>query len=113
MAAAIPVGAAVYGRLPLMVVRNGPIKNEVGCGKCTKSITDRTGRSFPVTCCGDYAEILNPDILFMTDRLDNFSNISFGLVMLSSENSSQTRDALTGIKPAGSITRGLYYRGID
>ena len=113
MAAAIPVGAAVYGRLPLMVVRNCPIKNEIGCGKCTKSITDRTGRKFPVTCCGDYAEILNPDILFMTDRLDNFSNISFGLVMLSSENSSETRDVLKGMKPAGNITRGLYYRGID
>lgn len=113
MAPVIPMGAAVYGRLPLMVVRNCPIKNESGCLKCTKGITDRTGRTFPVVCCGDYAEILNSEILCMTDRLENFRNISFGLVLLSSENSFQTRNALSGIKPAGGITRGLYYRGID
>ena len=45
----LPIGAAVYGRLPLMLTRNCPIRNEVGdCGKCTGHLTDRTDRDLPV-----------------------------------------------------------------
>ena len=109
----IPIGAVVYGRLPLMLTRNCPIKNEVGCGKCTKKLIDRTGRELPVVCSKDYAEILNADRLCMTDRLDEMKNISFGVVYLSDETADETRSALSGRKPQGNITRGLYYRGIQ
>lgn len=108
----IPVGAVVYGRIPLMLTRNCPVKNEVGCKKCTKSLTDRTSRRFPVYCSKDFVEIMNSDILYMSDRLNEFKNISFGVVMLHDENAEQTVNALKGIKPDGNITRGLYYRGV-
>ena len=108
----LPLGAAVYGRLPLMLTRNCPIKNEAGCGKCTKKLTDRTGRELPVVCSKDYAEILNPDRLFMLDRLGELGAPSFGAVYLSDEDADAVRAALSGQKPAGNITRGLYYRGI-
>ena len=108
----LPIGAAVYGRLPLMLTRNCPIKNEVGCGKCTKKLIDRTGRELPVACSKDYAEILNADRLSMLDRTEEFSNISFGVAYLSDENADEIRSALSGRKPQGNITRGLYYRGI-
>ena len=109
----MPLGAVVYGRLPLILTRNCPIKNEVGCGKCTKKLIDRTGRELPVACTKDYAEVLNADRLCMTDRLDEIRNISFGVVYLSDETAEEVRSALSGRKPQGNITRGLYYRGIQ
>ena len=109
----LPLGAVLYGRLPLMLTRNCPIKNEVGCGKCTKKLTDRTGREFPVACSGSYTEILNADRLCMLDRLDQFKNTAFGVIWLSDEDTESTRAALSGRKPVGNITRGLYYRGIS
>ncbi len=108
----IPTGAVIYGRFPLMLTRNCPVKNEVGCKNCTMKITDRTGREFPVSCSPDYIEILNSDCLYMYDRLTSFSNISFGAVILHDENAEQTKAVLSGKKPSGNITRGLYYRGI-
>ena len=44
-----------------MLTRNCPIKNEVGCGKCTKKLIDRTGRELPVVCSKEYVEVLNSD----------------------------------------------------
>ena len=109
----LPLGAVIYGRLPLMLTRNCPIKNEVGsCDKCTGHLIDRTGRTLPVVCNADSKEVLNPDILYMQDRLEEIKNISYGLVMLHDENAEQTEDVLSGMKPAGNITRALYYRGI-
>ena len=107
----LPLGAAVYGHLPLMLTRNCPIKNEVGCKNCTGQLIDRMGKCFPVICSKDYTEILNPDILCMTDK-QLPESISFGLVMLTDENEEQTRRILSGERPDGTLTRGLYYRGI-
>lgn len=108
----LPLGAVVFGRLPLMLTRNCPIKNEVGCAKCTGHLTDRTGRTLPVACSGEYVEILNSDCLYMADRLTELKGVSFGIVILSDEDADQTRCALSGHKPEQNITRGLYYRGI-
>ncbi len=107
-----PVGALIYGRLPLMLTRNCPIKNEVGCKNCGGYITDRTARRLPVACSGDYVEPLNSDILYMGDRLEELVGIDFGVVMLSDENAEETKSALFMKKPRGNITRGLYYRGV-
>lgn len=108
----IPMGAVICGKLPLMLTRNCPIKNEIGCEKCNKRLIDRTNRSFTVQCSEDYVEILNPDTLFMQDKLDQFTSLSFGIIMLSDESGEDTVKLLNGIKPSGHITRGLYYRGI-
>ena len=108
----LPVGVLAYGKIPLMLTRNCPIKNESGCKKCSGHITDRTGREFPVICSPYYTEILNPDCLYMLDRLESFRNISFAVVMLNSESPEQTKAIISGKKPSGNITRGLYYRGI-
>ncbi|MDE6521035.1 MAG: U32 family peptidase [Ruminococcus sp.] len=109
----IPVGAVIYGRFPLMLTRNCPIKNEIGCKNCTGYITDRTARKLPVACSGDYVEILNSDILCMTDKISELSGISFAVVMLYEEDAEQTKSAISGIKPTKNITRGLYYRGVN
>lgn len=109
----ISVGAVIYGRLPLMLTRNCPIKNEIGCNNCTGYITDRTARKLPVACSGDYTEILNSDILYMADKISEFSGINFAVVMLYDEDAEQTKAVLSGKKPTENITRGLYYRGVN
>lgn len=106
------VGMPVYGKIPLMLTVNCPIKNEIGCKKCTGFITDRIRRKLPVFCHAGYTEILNPDVLYI-DSEDIPENVSFGIVMLSDESPEQTRDILSGIKPGGNITRGLYRKGLQ
>lgn len=108
----LPLGAVIYGRLPLMLTRNCPIKNEVSCGKCTGSLIDRTSRKLPVACSKDYVEILNSDILYMGSRISELKNISFGIAMLNEENAEEAKSAVLCRKPDCNITRGLYYRGV-
>ncbi|MBR6243819.1 MAG: U32 family peptidase [Ruminococcus sp.] len=108
----VPAGAVIYGRLPLMLTRNCPIRNEVGCSRCTGSLTDRTGRKLPVMCSGEYVEILNSDTLYMADKINSLKGISFGIVMLSDENEEETKAAVSGIRPDRSVTHGLYFRGV-
>ena len=105
-------GMLVYGKIPLMLTVNCPIKNETGCKKCKGFITDRTKRNLPVLCHAGYTEILNPDVLYI-DRDDIPENIAFGVVMLSDEDARQTGDILAGRKPQGNITRGLYRKGLQ
>lgn len=112
MRTSLPLGALIYGRLPLMLTRNCPIKNEIGCKNCTGSLIDRTSRKLPVACSKDYVEILNSDILCMADRADKFQNTAFFAVLFHDEDKNGTIAAIQGKKPADSVTRGLYYRGV-
>lgn len=110
----VPAGIIAYGRLPLMLTRNCPIKNETGCSKCKKQISDRTGRVFPVICEKGYNEILNSDILCLEKK--DFSGFDFILIMLYNENENQIKNIAENIghpefRPE-SATKGLYYRGI-
>lgn len=118
----IPVGIIVYGRLPVMLTRNCPIKNAVGsCKKCTKKLTDRTGREFPVIChksgSGVYCEVLNSDILMMTDRLGEIS-ADFAELDFTDETAEEASRVIKLFKEGKraaetGFTRGLYYRGIN
>ncbi len=106
----IPFGVVTAGRLPLMLTRNCPIKNQVGCQKCRHILTDRTKRVFPVACSGEYVEILNSDTLYIPE-IDG-RHADFGVVLLNDEDKEQTHAMLSGMRPEGSITKGLYHRGI-
>lgn len=109
MCTSMPLGAVIYGRLPLMLTRNCPIRNEVGCSKCTGQLIDRTGRAMPVACSKEYVEILNQDILCAQGEFDF---LSFGAVWLSDEDTHRTVAAVTGQKPSRP-TWGLYHRGLQ
>lgn len=116
----IPVGVIVYGRLPVMLTRNCPIKQAAGsrgCKNCSGSITDRTGRRFPVVCDGVSCEILNSDILMMTDRLDEI-NADFIELDFTDETGSETSRVIKCCQEGKralekGFTRGLYYRGVE
>lgn len=113
----MPYGVIAYGRLPLMLTRNCPIKNEVGCKNCTKSLTDRTGRQSPVICTPDYAEIFNSEKIYMADRLREINNVDFLVLLFTDETAEEVPEIIseyiTGTAQAPEfITRGLLYRGI-
>lgn len=114
---AIPTGFYAYGRLPLMITRNCPIRAQAGCKGCTGSVTDRTGRKFPVECDSKkYARIRNCDILETSDRLSEFRGAAFALLDMGDMPPKQAEEVIKRYlrrgSPEGKFTRGLYYRGI-
>ena len=113
----IPTGFYAYGRLPLMITKNCPVRAQAGCKSCTGSITDRTGRKFPVECAGkQYARILNCDILETSDKLSDFKGAAFALLDMGNMPPKPASDVIKRYMdrgtPEGKFTRGLYYRGI-
>lgn len=114
----IPVGIIAYGRLPLMLTVNCPVKKSVGCEKCGKKLWDRTGREFPVRCSKNqgYTEILNSEILSLADRIDDFS-VDFIRLDFHEESAQRVKEVITAYQNGCNlnidrITRGLYYRGV-
>ncbi|MGN0687044.1 MAG: U32 family peptidase [Oscillospiraceae bacterium] len=114
----IPRGILAYGRLPLMAMRRCPIAGGKPCGAktpCGGSIRDRRGSEMPVLCGGNYVELLNPDVLIMSDRQRALSQFDFALLKFTDENELKpVLDMyLNNGKPQGSLTRGLYFRGAE
>ncbi len=111
-------GVVAYGKLPLMLTRNCPVKNNIGCENCRKhgSLTDRKGIKFPVVCSPyPCVEILNSVPLYMADRMHeiktNFIHFYF------TDESVQEIDRIIALYNKNSkadfdYTRGLYYRGV-
>ena len=111
----IPLGAVVFGRLPLMVSRNCPISKsckECGNNSCLK---DRKGKLFPVRCQNKCHTIFNSDVLWMADRQKELENVDFEVLKFTIETKSQAKtiaqNFIQNAKPKSNYTRGLYYRG--
>ena len=112
-------GIIAYGRLPLMLTRNCPVKNAVSCAECRKKgvLTDRMGVSFPVMCHGNYQEILNSRPIYMGDRTEEIKNVDFMSFLFTREKAKSVDAVLDayrkGKKAKGDFTRGLCYRGVE
>ncbi len=114
----IPVGIFGFGRLPLMLTRNCPLRNGRSCVECDKKgyITDRKNIQFPIMCRAGYSELLNSAPLYMGDRIDEIPNVDYLLLYFTTE----TPDEVGGIidmynrgeKARGEYTRNLYYRDL-
>ena len=117
----VPVGVLVYGRIPVMLTKNCPIKQaNGGCKDCKGELLDRTGRRFSVKCRNPmdsgYCEIFNSDVLMMTDRISEIS-ADFVILNFTDESPEETariiKCCMDGKKALDSgFTRGLYYRGV-
>ncbi len=116
----MPRGIIAYGRLPLMITANCPVRAAAGCAKCGGRgyIKDRTGRKFPVRCGEnkEYSCIFNSVPLYLADTADSFKQLSFIWLNFVDEDLQTAQDIIRRYKSgenfSGEYTRGLYFRGV-
>lgn len=114
----IETGIVAYGRTPLMLMRNCPIRNGMTCEQCgrTKSLKDRKGIEFPVRCNNGASNLLNSRPLYLGDRLEEIKGTDFLMLYFTVERKEQVERTLKEMNEGepfkGEITRGLYYRGV-
>ncbi len=114
-------GLVVYGKLPLMITRNCPIKNGTDCAHCggKRQLKDRLGVEFPVVCGDGYSQVLNSRPIYMADRLDETAFVDFNLLWFTDESAEECVNVLEKYISRASapdtkdFTRGLYYRGVE
>ena len=111
-------GIIAYGKIPLMISRNCPVKNRIGCEKCRKNgvLTDRKGYKFPVICSPyPCVEILNPLPIVLSDKLSDIKT-DFIHFYFTDETEEEIRQIISLYKfnkfCEKNYTRGLYYRGV-
>lgn len=110
-------GIIAYGRLPLMLTRNCPIRNGKTCDECKSNsyLTDRMNKKFPVACSFGCSEILNSQPIYMGDRLKEIENLDFITFYFTKEKKELCEAVLDAYRKGksvkGEFTRGLYYRG--
>ena len=112
-------GIIGYGRLPLMLTRNCPVRNGKTCAECKSDsyLTDRMGMKFPVVCKMGASEILNSQPIYMGDRMDEIRNVDFITFYFTKEKREMCEAILEAYRKGkgvkGGFTRGLYYREVE
>ncbi|MBQ7100868.1 MAG: U32 family peptidase, partial [Clostridia bacterium] len=113
------LGLITYGRLPLMITRNCPVKNGKSCADCggRSVLTDRMGIKFPVICGDGCSQVLNSRPVYMADRERETAFAAFYLLYFTTESPEECESIISACKnkkePEGEFTRGLYYRGVE
>lgn len=107
----------VYGKTPLMLTDNCPIKFDLGCKGCQNKIIDRKGIEFPLYCRGGYAEIYNSRPLFLADRMNEYDGFCGVILNFVDETTDEILDIINAYKirggyKMGEYTRGLYDKGV-
>ncbi len=112
---AIPRGVVSYGRVPLMHLRNCPVRAAIGCNACRKEgvLTDRLQISFPVECEERRSSaLLNSVPIDLAGR--NLGGLEYQLLYFTRENADDvkaiTARFLAAEKTDQPHTGGLYYR---
>jgi len=112
----LPKGIISYGRLPLMLTKNCPVKLN-DCNSCNKDrcLTDRMGVRFPVRCQNGYAELLNSRVIWLADK--DRKGFDFEILYFTDETPERIDRVLNlykdNAKPDSEYTRGLYFRGVE
>ena len=115
---ATDTGIIAYGKLPLMLTRNCPVKSTVGCEKCGRHgyLKDRKGKIFQVVCSPyPCVEILNSVPVYLADKMNDVKT-DFAHFYFADENVGQVKKIISmyesGSPADFEFTRGLYYRGV-
>ncbi len=114
----IPVSIFAYGKLPLMLTRNCPVKNGKTCAECGgKSVlTDRMGIQFAVRCREGYSEVLNSVPVYMADRLAEIPAVDYLLLYFTDEAPTECQSVISnyisGKGMNSAYTRNLYYKNL-
>ena len=117
----LPCEAVVYGRLPLMVTENCPLRCS---GRCSGGnggvLTDRTGAQFPVLCgYGCRPETQNSKALYLADKPEwTNCGLHWARLRFTTETAEEALDILRRYQGQGAptpqdFTRGLFYRGVE
>lgn len=105
----------VYGRIPLMLVRNCPRRARLGCKNCDGRITDRRGVEFKLMCEYGVTRLYSDRPLYFAERLGELSADYYAL-NFTDETAQQAKEIIAkyrcGAAPSGLYTRGLYARGV-
>jgi putative protease len=115
----IKTGCVVYGRTPLMLTRNCPVRNGVDCKECKRRscLTDRKGIYFPVRCENGFSQLYNSVPTYMLDRPGEIRGTSFDMLVFTTETKEEVCEILTAYRlrsaPKGEYTRGLFTRGVE
>lgn len=117
--APMPLGMVVYGYLPLMLLRNCPLRSSRDCRTCKGEgfLTDRKGMRFRVACRQrQYSELYNANVLWLADRLTEFHGFAHAVFLFTTESRAECSRVLEEYKKGTArkdgFTRGLYYRNI-
>lgn len=102
-----------YGKLPLMVTKNCPLKNGAGCKSCNHILTDRKNKSFYVKCGLGYSEILNGN----TTHIGTLPNCDIVLLSFYNETSLEVENVINQFKTGRfeigeNHTKALYKNGV-
>ena len=114
----LPRGVMTYGRIPLMLTRNCPVKNKLTCSECGgKSVlTDRMGVEFPVVCKNGASFVLNSVPLWLGDKKSEIRNMDYELLYFTNESKGECAEVIAAYnnneKAPGEFTRGLYFRKV-
>ena len=114
----LPRGVMTYGRIPLMLTRNCPVKNKLTCSECGgKSVlTDRMGVEFPVVCKNGASFVLNSVPLWLGDKKSEIRNMDYELLYFTNESKGECAEVIATYnnneKAPGEFTRGLYFRKV-
>ena len=114
----LPRGIFLYGKMPLMVARNCPIRLG-GCKDCKGfgTMQDRKKEVFEVRCTErKYSEVFNSKPLYLADKPEELQGFDYGLLYFTSETPKQADKILSAYlqthRSMEEITRGLYYRNV-
>ncbi len=114
----IPRGAMIYGRIPLMITRNCPVRNKVNCGDCggKSFLVDRMGVEFPVVCKNGASFVLNSRPVWLADKINELRGVDFGVLYFTNETKSECKNVINAYnnneKADFDFTRGLYFRKV-
>lgn len=112
-------GIISYGRLPLMLTRNCPVKSGVNnCRTCknTKKLQDRRNFEFPLYCDGNCTEVLNSVPINILERNNKKFSTYFYMEKHYVENSVEKVEK--SVKNSSKLlqkttfTYGMYFRGV-
>ncbi len=118
MGGSIPRGIMEYGRIPLMLTRNCPVRNELTCAECGRNseLEDRKGVRFPVRCKNGCSYIFNSRPLWLADKQNDIRNCDFALLYFTTETKAEITEVINSFidkkSPDGDFTRGLYFKGV-
>lgn len=113
----VPKGIVSYGKIPLMIFKNCPIKNGKNCNECDKNgvLTDRLNVEFPVRCRMGYSEMLNSLPIWLADKQNLLNTFDFQILYFTKETKEEVCEVIAaykkGLPPEIKYTRGLYFRG--